>query len=49
MWQYLFFNNYEEFQALQNCSSPQPESALFWDQKQGFLPFKINNGYITIK
>ncbi len=24
MWQYLFLINYKEFQAPQNCSSPQP-------------------------
>ncbi len=50
-WQYLFFINYKEFLAPQNCSSHshvQRECALFWGQKQVFLPFKINNVYITI-
>ncbi len=28
MWQYILIN-YKEFQAPQNCSSPQPENALF--------------------
>ncbi len=44
MWQYLFLINYKEFQAPQNCSSHcyiLRESALFWGQKQVFLPFKI--------
>ncbi len=52
MCEYLFLIHYKEFQAPQNCSSHSHvnrKSALFWDQKQVFLPFKINNVYITIK
>ncbi len=36
VWQYLFLINYKEFQAPQNCSSPQPytEGTCFiWGQK----------------
>ncbi len=48
MCQYLFLINYKHFQAAQNYSSQQPYT-LFRDQKQVFLPFNINNIYMTIK
>ncbi len=49
MWQYLFLINYKEFQAPQNCSSPQPygllqvcvhccECALGWVKCRGQIP-----------
>ncbi len=43
MWQYVFLINYKEFQAPQTArySHIQRERALFWGQKQVFLPFKI--------
>ncbi len=42
-----FLINYKEFQAPQNCSSPQP-TALFWGQNRFLCHLKYNNVFITI-